>query len=90
MGILYGNSSSVLAISQGVTKLSELQIDDDKDWNGFGITNLKELAVGMGTGDVLTHNGSILVKLSQGNIGDELATQGAGSPAIWQAPPPLS
>jgi hypothetical protein len=33
-------------VGVGVTKLSELEIDADKDWNAKKITNLSELSVG--------------------------------------------
>ncbi|MBA7666628.1 hypothetical protein ES703_74709 [subsurface metagenome] len=33
-----------LLLKAGITKLSQLTIDADKDWDGKGITNLKELA----------------------------------------------
>ena len=67
--------------------MSELEIDADKDWQGFGITNLKELDSGMQKGDVLVHDGTRIVKLSPTNIGDELTTNGAGQPAVFAAPP---
>ena len=33
-----------LLTKAGITKLSELQVDADKNWQGCGISNLKELA----------------------------------------------
>lgn len=86
MGILYGNSGCLLT-KAGITKLSQLLIDADKDWGGYGMFNLKELAPGMQRGDVLTHNGTILVKLSPANIGDELTSNGPGQAVEWKAPP---
>ena len=37
---------------KGVSRLSELLIDTDKDLGGFGLTNLMEVVVGMGVGDI--------------------------------------
>ena len=85
VGILFG-SSGCLLVKGGITKLSELEIDTDKDWNSKGIFNLKELDAGMGKGDIVYHNGTRLAKLSPGTIGDELTSRdpfGIG----WEAPP---
>lgn len=78
---------SLLQIPQSITALSELEIDVDKDWQGFGITNLKELASGMKKGDVIVHDGSRLVKLSPDSSGNELTSEGPGHSATWKAPP---
>jgi len=69
------------------TRLSELPIDADKDWNIKGITNLKELAPGMTKGDLFFQQGGVLVKLSPGPIGHELTTRGPGQPIAWEPPP---
>ena len=37
----------------GITKLSELTIDADKDWQQKGITNIKEIASSMAQGDMV-------------------------------------
>jgi len=71
----------------GVSKLSELEIDIDKDWAGKGINNLKELALGMQKGDIFFRLGDVLVKLSPGSIGDELTSHGSGHAIDWGAPP---
>jgi hypothetical protein len=78
---------TLLIIPKGVTALSQLEIDADKDWQGYGITNLLELAAGMQKGDMLAHDGTRIVKLSPGNIGDELTSTGPGQPVLWKAPP---
>lgn len=80
---------SLLVIPRTVALLSEMEIDADKDWQGFGITNLKELAAGMQTGDTIAYNGAGLVKLSPSSIGDELTSGGAGHATTWKAPPAL-
>ena len=78
---------TLLIVPKGVTALSQLEIDADKDWQGYGITNLKELASSMRQGDTLTHDGSRIVKLSPTNIGDELTSGGVGHLTTWKAPP---
>ena len=54
-----------LLIKAGISKLSELEIDADKDWQGKGITNVKEMASAMGHGDLVVKTTStpILIKL---------------------------
>ncbi|GAJ23279.1 unnamed protein product, partial [marine sediment metagenome] len=37
---------------KGITKISELEIDADKDWDGKGISNIKEIAEAMATGHI--------------------------------------
>ena len=86
MGIL-GRGDCLLARS-GITRLSELAIDADKDWGGYGITDLKELASGMQRGDILQKGDSgVLEKLSPGAIGYELTSTGIGHEVEWQSPP---
>ena len=66
-----------LLTKAGITKLSELIIDADKDWNGKRLSQLKELALGMGKGDILYQGaGGVLVKLSPGPISYELTSGG--------------
>ena len=87
MGILFG-SSSCLLVKAGITRLSELEIDADKDWEGHGVFNLKELTPGMGKGDVLQRGDSgVLEKFSPGTIGFELTSNGPGQELEWKAPP---
>jgi hypothetical protein len=78
---------SLLVLPKTAATLSALEIDVDKDWQGFGITNLKGLAAGMQKGDVLSHDGTRMVKLPPINIGDELTSGGASQMPSWQAPP---
>ena len=86
MGIL-GRGGCLLARS-GITRLSELAIDADKDWGGYGITDLKELASGMQRGDTLQKGDSgVLERLAPGAIGNELTSNGPGNEVAWLAPP---
>jgi len=72
----------------GATKLSELEIDADKDWASYGIFNLKGLAAAMGKGDVLQHGDTgVLEKLSPGPITYELTSSGPGNEVEWEVPP---
>ena len=72
---------------KGISKLSELQIDADKDWDGRGIFNLKELAESMQKGDIIYRSPDKLVKLSPGPISYELTSSGESNPIEWEAPP---
>lgn len=71
----------------GVTKLSQLEIDADKDWGLYGLHNLAYVADAMQTGDSVQHNGGILTRLPPTDIGDELMSQGHLQDVKYQAPP---
>lgn len=65
--------------SKGIKNLSQLTIDADKNWQAKGISNIKEIVLGMGVGDIAYHDGTKLVKLQPGMvIGSELVTLGPG------------
>ncbi len=72
-----------LLMKQGITKLSELTIDTDKVWLDMGISQIKEIALGMTEGDILYHDGTRLVKLSPGITSSELKTLGPGHNPYW-------
>lgn len=79
-----------LLIKAGITKLSELEIDADKDWQIKGITNLKEVAAAMAKGDFSVRNDAILVRFAPGPIGTVLVSAGPGHLPAWEpAPGPL-
>lgn len=86
MGMLFGLSSCLL-VKGGITKLSELEIDADKDWQNYGITNIARLASGMTRGGLLVNNGSVLEAIPAGPIGHEFTSGGPGHVPSWQAPP---
>jgi hypothetical protein len=73
--------------SFGPTQLSEVQVDADKPWEAFGITNLKELAAGMAMGDIVYFDGTVLAKITPGPIGTQLITHDVGNPPTWGYPP---
>ena len=86
MGLLFG-ASSCLLVKAGITRLSELEVDGDKDWQGHRITRISYLADGMRRGSLLVHDGEKLVALPGSSIGDELTSQGAAALPAWQPPP---
>ena len=72
----------------GVSKWSQLAIDADKDMGGFGLTDLKELALGMTVGDILCFNAATgeLALLHPGPMSTELLTKGTHWPPVWSFP----
>ena len=86
MGILYG-ASGCLLVKAGISRLSELAIDADKDWGGHAVTGLSHLAEGMARGSLLVHDGERLVALPGGSIGHELTACDETALPAWQAPP---
>ena len=55
---------SLLTKGGGISKLSELEIDTSKDWQGKEISNLKAIASGMSQGDIVFRGNSVLERLS--------------------------
>lgn len=80
-------ASSPVPSGGGITKLSELIIDADKDWGGHGISEIKEIAAGSTRGCLYQRNGGVMVKIAPTNHGDELTSQGPGNAIAWLAPP---
>ena len=77
-------------IKGGITNLSELTIDADKNWQVKGITNLKEVATAMAKGDLSVRSNLILVRFAPGPIGHVLTSAGAGHLPAWlPVPGPL-
>jgi hypothetical protein len=70
----------------GITQLSALIIDADKDWQAMGISSIREVAAGMQKGDLALFDGAGIVILSPGPIGTILTTQGLGALPIWSHP----
>lgn len=68
---------------KGITKLSELNIDADKDWNTKGITNIKQVAASMSIGDLIQHDGTKLITFAAGPTGYVVTSQGAGKLCVW-------
>ena len=75
---------SLLIKIKGITRLSELEIDADKDWQTKGITNLKQVAAMMSKGDIAVRDTSILVRLPPGPEDYCLTSAGSGKLPSWQ------
>jgi hypothetical protein len=78
---------SFVSPSVGITKLSEMEVDTDKPWEAFGITNLKELTATMAKGDMLFFDSTRLVKITPSSIGSILTTHDMGNAPTWEYPP---
>lgn len=73
-----------LLVKGGITSLSELIIDADKDWQAKGITNIKEIAASMAKGDLAVRGNTVLVKFAPSTIGLVLTSAGPGHMLTWQ------
>lgn len=76
-----------LLIKGGITRLSELIIDADKNWQAMGISNLEELALGMTKGDFAVKGDAVLQRLQPTTIGYVLTSAGPLHIPSWQPPP---
>jgi hypothetical protein len=74
---------SLLTKGGGITKLSELLIDVDKDWAAKGISNLKEIALAMARGDLPMRGNAVIVPFQPGTIGYVCTSAGPGHPLTW-------
>jgi len=85
---------SLCGVKACLTKLSELEIDQDKDWNLRGIHNLKEVALNMAYADIIYRGGvvpaPILKALGAGLSGQVLHTAGHAAAPFWDWPPGYS
>ena len=86
MGVFLGPSGCFL-MKGGITKLSELEIDADKDWQCYDITNITHLADGMTKGSLLVHNGVVLEAVPAATIGHEFTSNGLLAMPSWEPPP---
>ena len=82
---------SLCGAKPGISKLSELTIDQDKDWNARGISNLKEVALNMAFADLIYRGGvvsaPILKSIVAGLSGQVLHTAGHAAAPFWDYPP---
>jgi hypothetical protein len=74
---------SLLTKGGGITKLSELLIDVDKDWAAKGITNLKQLALAMARGDLPMRGSTVIIPFQPGTIGYVCTSAGPGHLLSW-------
>lgn len=68
---------------KGITRLSELDIDADKDWNARGITNIRQLAPLMSKGDLLQRGDLVIQRIPAGPDGYVITSQGPGKLVTW-------
>jgi len=64
-------------------KLSEIDIDTDKNWQAKGITNIKQVAASMSKGDLVPRDTAILVRLPPGGDGLVLTSKGTLKLPTW-------
>ena len=71
---------------KGITRLSELDIDADKDWQAKGITNLKAVAEAMAHGDIAFRGAGVLERLEAdaGKGYNFLRSRGPGLSPVWE------
>ena len=72
----------------GVSKWSQIVIDIEKDMQGFGITNLKELEAAMPVGAIIAYSAEMgrLAAVAPGKRTTELLTKGTRWPPVWGFP----
>lgn len=75
-----------LLLMRGVAKLSQLEIDANKDWQAREITNLKTIAGAMGHGDIAFRGAGVLERLlaDAGKGYNFLRSRGPGLSPVWQ------
>ncbi|APH12386.1 hypothetical protein ASJ33_04085 [Dehalococcoides mccartyi] len=71
---------------KGVDRLSQLEIDTDKDWQAKGMANLKSVAGSMNHGDIAFRGNDILERLlaDAGKGYNFLRSRGPGLSPVWQ------
>jgi len=74
---------TVLNAAKGIHRLSQLDIDSDKDWALKGISNIAEVVAGMVKGDLVYYDGTQLTKITIGAVNEELVSQGPLHPPKW-------
>jgi hypothetical protein len=73
-------------LTKGITRLSELDIDADKDWQTREIRNLKAIAQAMAHGDIAFRGAAVLERLEAdaGKGFNFLRSRGPGLSPVWQ------
>ncbi|MDD4986911.1 MAG: hypothetical protein PHQ43_14280 [Dehalococcoidales bacterium] len=71
---------------RGVARLSQLEIDADKNWQSREIINLKTIAGAMGYGDIVFRGADVLERLmaDAGKGYNFLRSRGPGLSPVWQ------
>ena len=70
----------------GITELSGLGIDVDKDWQTFSISDIAAVMAGAAKGDLIVRSDDTLVRIASVGIGQILKSGGVGALPFWQAP----
>jgi hypothetical protein len=72
-------------LTKGINRLSQLQIDTDKDWQAKEISNLKAIAGEMAHGDVAFRGAEVIKKLEAdaGKGFNFLRSRGPGLSPVW-------
>ncbi len=76
----------VYLMRRGITKLSQLDIDADKDWGSYGLRKVKQIASGMATGSLAYRNASIMANFPPSTAGMQLLSGGPGHAPAWGYP----
>jgi len=73
-------------LTKGIAKLSQLEIDADKNWQAREITNLKTIAGAMGHGDIAFRGAGVIERLiaDAGKGYNFLRSRGPGLSPVWQ------
>ena len=73
-------------LTKGIARLSQLEIDADKNWQAREITNLKTIASAMGHGDIAFRGTGVLEKLmaDAGKGYNFLRSRGPGLSPVWE------
>ncbi len=71
---------------KGIARLSQLEIDADKNWQAREITNLKTIAEAMGHGDIAFRGTGVIERLiaDAGKGYNFLRSRGPGLSPVWQ------
>ncbi len=72
-----------LLVKLGITRLSELVVDADKDWQEKGIHNIGAVAASMVRGDLAFSDGTGIVRHSPGPIATILMSRGEVALPMW-------
>lgn len=63
--------------------ISELEIDTDRDWKGYGITNIKEVVSGMTQGSIVHRGSTVLENVPPSTADRFLQTRGTARAPWW-------
>lgn len=72
--------------SSSAMRISDLDVDCDKDWKGRGVSGIKEVVLSMLQGGVIHRAAAVLENLPYGTDSQFLQTRGAiGRPVWWRS-----